>query len=280
MFPKIPEVDILYFVYVILLGLILGSFVGLAVVRIPEGESLVRPRSHCRKCGHTLSWFENIPIFSYLALRGKCRQCEAQISPRYLIIELVTTLLTVFAFWKIQPWQRFVLFQFLLIFPLILLMFLDWFKLILPDAITLPGIAFGFLAHFLDGKFFQFPSLAPSTFSLLLDSLLGALAGSLTLFLLALAYQKLRKREGLGGGDVKLAAMLGAFFGWKAVFFIFFLASVAGTLFGVLMIVLKRFSKETPLPFGSFLSAAALLYLFYGELLLSAYLGLFKINYN
>lgn len=254
--------------------MILGSFLGLAVVRIPAGESLFSPRSHCRSCRHILAWYENIPILSYLFLWGKCRACGSRISPRYIIIEVLTTLVTVFSFYLLEPWPRFLLYEILFIAPMLLLLFLDWEAMILPDFITIPGIAAGFLVHWLDGQYFLPYQFGVTGQKLFMESLLGALAGSVTLFLLAFLYQKIRHRPGLGGGDVKMGAMIGAFFGWKDVFFIFFMASVLGTAFGILLILIKRASRDTPLPFGTFLAATALLYLFFGDFLLKTYLGL------
>lgn len=250
----------------------------MAVVRIPRHESLWSPRSHCRHCDHVLAWYENIPLFSYLILRGRCRQCKRPISFLYWFIELTMTLVTWLAFILLEPWTRFLLWEFAFILPMVLLMFLDGKDKILPDTITLPGIALGFLTHWIEGTYFPVAPPFGSTTELLLESLYGALAGGLTLFLVAAVYQALKGRMGMGGGDIRLGAMIGAFFGWKAVFFIFFLASVAGTLFGVMMILLKRYSRQTKIPFGSFLAAASLLYLFYGAPLLGAYLNLFKFT--
>jgi len=269
-------VEIWIYIYIILLGMILGSFLGLVTVRLPLGESLVRPRSHCRYCSHPLAWYENIPILSYLFLLGKCRKCQKRISPKYFIIELVTVGVTLLAYQNLQPWPRFLLYQFLFILPLLALMFLDWEALILPDFLTLPGIAAGFLVHWLDGQYFLPYQFGASTQSLLMESLVGSLAGALSLFFLALIYQKIRNKTGLGAGDIKLGAMIGAFFGWKAVFFIYFLSSFAGILFGIGLILMKRASRDTPIPFGSFLSATSIAFLFYGDVLLKIYLDLFN----
>lgn len=265
------RVEILLSIYVALFGLALGSFLGLAAERLPAGESVVRPRSRCRACDRQLAWYENVPVFSHLFLRGRCRSCGARIPPHHLLLEAATAALTVYAFHQIQPWPRFLLYLILFIAPVLLLIVIDFRHLLLPDAITLPGIAAGFLLHWLDGRYFSPVPLA-SHWILLWESLLGALAGALTLLLLALAYQRLRKREGLGGGDVKFAAMLGALFGWQAIFFIFLLASVLGIVFGVLLMLFRGQSKEAPLPFGSALGLVSLPFLFHGERLIRGYL--------
>lgn len=270
--------ETLLLIYATLLGMILGSFIGMAAVRIPAGHSIVRPRSRCVSCEHVLSWFENIPLFSYLVLRGRCRHCRVWISPKYFLIELITTLVTVVAYFKIEPWGRFVMWELGFILPILLLIFIDWEAMLLPDAITLPGIALGFALHLADPYWNLPKALLPSVGASLLESLIGALLGFVTLFLLALTYRKLRGREGLGGGDIKLAAMLGAFFGWQALFFIFFLSSLTGCVVVLVGIVLGKLRKDSPIPFGVFLGAAALLYLFYGPALLQAYLNLFRFN--
>jgi leader peptidase (prepilin peptidase)/N-methyltransferase len=271
-------VEILYSFYVVLAGLALGSFLGMAVARIPQGQSLIRPRSHCPQCGRPLPWYENIPLFSYVWLRGRCRGCRGKISLHYFLIELITAGLSLYAYWRIQPLGRFLLYEFTLILPLTLLFFLDWRHLILPDAVTVPGIVVAFIARLVDARYFLLMSDQAALWKLLQDSFLGALCGFLTLFILAVLYRKFRGKEGLGGGDAKLAAMLGAFFGWKAIFFIFFLGSAMGICFGLLGILSKRTSRDTPLPFGSFLSAAALVFFFHGAFLLHSYLGLFKFK--
>lgn len=271
--------EFLYASYVLVAGLVLGSFLGLAVVRVPEGQSIIRPPSHCLQCHRRLPWYENIPVLSYLWLRGRCRGCGGRIKPIYFLVELSTALLSLLAYWRIEPWERFLLFECTLILPLIFLFYVDLTALILPDGVTLPGILLGFSARLVDKKVFYPLSSHLSYWQPLLESLMGALAGFLTLLILALVYQKLRGREGLGIGDAKLAAMLGAFFGWQAIFFIFLLASLMGIFYGVVGILLKKFSGKTPLPFGSFLSAAALLYFFLGSRLLFTYLEFFrKIN--
>jgi len=263
-------VRVLLSIYVACFGLALGSFLGLAAERIPAGESLVRPRSHCRNCGRQLAWYENFPILSYLFLRGQCRSCGARISFHHLFLELATAVLAVLAFRDLQPWPRFLLYLVLFIAPVLLLTVIDFRHLILPDRITLPGIAAGFLLHWLDGRYFL--PVPQSSLKLLSESLLGALAGGLTLFLLAWIYLAIRKREGMGGGDVKFAAMLGAVFGWQAIFFIFLVASVFGLIFGIALILFRGQSKETPIPFGTALGVVSLLFLFRGEAMIHTYL--------
>jgi len=260
--------------YVVLFGLIVGSFIALATVRIPAGESVVAPRSHCRKCQRVLKWHENIPVLSYLLLGGRCRGCGNQISARYPIIEFATAGLTVITYLEVQPWPRFLIYLIAFVLPLWLLVLIDWEHLLLPDVITVPGILAGFLVHWLDARYLLPISFTHSYFAPLLDSLLGVLAGGGTLFLIGEIYLRLRGREGMGGGDVKMAAMLGAFVGWKAIFLIFFFASLLGIVLGILWIILGRAQRDTPLPFGSCLGLAGILYLYRGSWLLDHYLSL------
>jgi Type II secretory pathway, prepilin signal peptidase PulO and related peptidases len=261
----------LFYGYVILLGLALGSFVGLAIVRLAEGESVVAPRSRCRNCSHQLSWYENIPVFSFLFLKGRCRNCGHSISWFYPAVELISAAIVTLAFAKLQPWPRFLLYLIPFIVPVLILGFIDMRSLLLPDVLTLPGIGLGFIVHWVDVRYFVGGS-GVSMLAVLLDSALGVLAGGGSLFLLGWIYQRLRGREGMGGGDIKYAAMLGAFFGWKAVFFIFLLAGSLGVLIGILLILSGKNTRSSYLPFGSFLSAAALLFLLWGTPLLTYYL--------
>lgn len=267
------RMSILIAAYILLFGLLLGSFAALATVRIPKGESVLAPRSHCVTCLRTLPWYENIPVISYVLLRGRCRGCGGKISARYVIIEILTAGLALLSFYNLQPWPRFLMYLLALIVPLIILMWIDAEHLLLPDVLTLPGIALGFVVHWADGRFFLPFAFGASHLNLLLDSAAGALAGGGTLFLVGEIYRRLRKKEGMGGGDVKLAAMLGAFFGWKAIFFIFFLASIVGIILGTAWILFRGRNKDEAVPFGTCLGAAALLQLFWGQWLLDRYLG-------
>lgn len=264
--------EILLNIYVVLFGLILGSFIALAAIRLPLQESVVSPRSHCRYCDHVLRWYENIPILSYWVLGGKCRKCRVGLSLYYPAVEIMTAGLTYLAYLNLQPWPRFLLYLILWITPVLILSLSDAKTLILPDVLTLPGIVAGFAVHWVDGRYFHLGIFSRSTLQLLVESALGSAAGAATLFFLRWSYRKIRKKEGMGLGDVKFAAMIGACFGWKAVFFIFWLAAACGIGLALVLMLFRKVSKETPLPFGTCLGFASLLYLFYGETLLHAYL--------
>ena len=268
--------EILLSIYVFVFGMLLGSFLGLVAERLPAGESVVRPRSHCRSCSRQLAWYENIPILSYLFLRGQCRSCGAKIPIHHFLIEIATAVLALYAFHHLHPWPRFLLYLLLFLAPVLLLITMDFRYLVLPDVITLPAIPVAVLLHILDARYLA-PVKSNNLWAPLGESLLGVAVGAGTLLLLALVYHWLRKREGLGGGDVKFAAMLGAIFGWKAIFFIFLLSSLLGLLLGLFLIFFRGQSKELQLPFGSALGVVSIVFLFHGDRLVHFYIKLFNI---
>lgn len=251
-----------------LLGLCIGSFLNVCIVRIPRGTSIVSPGSHCPRCKTAVRWYDNLPVLSYCWLGGCCRCCRAAIGPRYMLVELLTAALAVLT-WQYFPtplaWGIwFVLF----IAPLIAMTFIDLEHQILPDVFTLPGIVCGLLAQI---------ALAPDGQRLahLAQGVLGVLVGGGMLWLVGYAYWKLRKQEGLGGGDVKLAAMFGAFLGWKAVIVILLGSSLLGSIVGIVAILVLRKGLTYAIPYGPFLATAAIGYLFWGTPLVEWYLGLF-----
>ncbi|MDE3155639.1 MAG: prepilin peptidase, partial [Acidobacteriota bacterium] len=201
-------------------GLAIGSFLNVCIHRLPTGGSVVHPPSHCPNCQHQLAWFENVPVLSYVVLRGRCRQCRTRISPMYPLIELVTAIVFVATWLQIGPgWllgSRLVLAS-----ALIALFMIDLQHHLLPNVITLPGIVLGFL--------FSFKASSPGW----LASLIGIVAGGGVLLLIAKAYELLRKEEGLGMGDVKMLAMIGAFLGWPLMLVTLVLSSVAGSVVGI-----------------------------------------------
>ena len=245
-----------------LLGAIVGSFLNVCIYRIPAGESIVRPRSRCGSCGSSIKWYQNVPIFSFLALRGRCAACGARISWRYPLVEALTGGLFALLVFRFGP-QPFVPVLMLLVAILVAITFIDLDHQIIPDVISLPGIAIGFLGSFL------LPWVSWS------DSLLGLLLGGGSLYLVAAGYSLFTGKEGMGGGDIKLLAMIGAFLGWKAVLPIVFFSSVFGTLVGVPVMLVKRADGKLAIPFGPFLSAGAIVYLLWGPLIVRWYLGLF-----
>ena len=252
----------LVYLYVFLLGAIVGSFLNVCIYRIPAGESVVSPGSRCPGCQKAIRWYQNIPVLSYLLLRGRCASCGIRISPRYPLVEALTgvLLLLVFHAFGLQ-WATLVYWVF--VAALVTITFIDLDHQIIPDVISLPGIPVGFLASF------AVPWLSWS------DSLIGILAGGGSLYLVAVGYELLTKKEGMGGGDIKLLAMMGAFLGWQAVLPIIFLSSFIGSLIGVPLMLIKGADTRLAIPFGPFLALAAVIYLLWGRQMIAWYLSLF-----
>ena len=244
------------------LGAVIGSFLNVCIYRIPEGKSIVSPPSSCPNCGHRIRWFENIPIFSYLLLLGRCSSCKMKISPRYPSIEALTGILFALALFYFG-FSAATLIYWIFVAALVVITFIDLDHQIIPDVISLPGIPIGFICSFF------IPWLIWS------DSLLGILFGGGILFSVAWVYEILAKREGMGGGDIKLLAMLGAFLGWKAILPVIFIASLGGTVVGIPVMILQKKNSRLAIPFGPFLSGAALVYLFWGKQIVYWYLHLF-----
>ena len=247
----------------IIIGAMVGSFLNVCICRLPKGESIITPRSHCPQCQTLIRFYDNIPLLSYLFLRGKCRSCRAPISIQYPIVEGVTALASLVLFLKFGlSWEYLVYFLFLS--ALIVITIIDLYHQIIPDGISLPGVGIGLLASLV---------LPHLTF---LNSLTGVLLGGGSLFLVATLYQWLFKREGMGGGDVKLLAMVGAFLGWKAVILTILFSSFIGSITGIIFIAVKGKDFKTAIPFGPFLSLGAVLSLFCGEEIVRWYLSIHR----
>lgn len=247
---------------ILFLGAIIGSFLNVCIYRIPAEISIVSPPSRCPNCGASIRWYQNIPIFSYLMLRGKCGSCRVGISWRYPIVEALTGALFVLVFNSFQFSAATVVYW-LFVAALIVITFIDLDHQIIPDVISLPGIVVGFLCSFV------IPWLSWS------DSLLGILLGGGSLYLVAFLYEFLTKKEGMGGGDIKLLAMLGAFLGWKAILPIIFISSLIGSLVGIPLMLVKKADSKLAIPFGPFLALGALIYLFWGPQLIAWYLSFY-----
>ena len=255
------------FAIALIFGLLVGSFLNVVIHRVPLEESIVKPRSHCPQCNKTIAWYDNIPLVSFILLRGRCRHCRKKISPRYFLVEILTGLTALYTYFYFRdPVLSLAYFCFLLA-PLIAVIFIDLQHRIIPNVISLPGILIGVAVHYLAA-----PPLMEK--EALIDSLIGILVGGGFLFAVAWGYEKIKKREGLGGGDVKLAAMLGAFFGWQGVLMILLIASVLGSVIGLAVVALKK-DWQYAIPFGPFLALAAFFQLFWGRTILAWYLGLF-----
>jgi leader peptidase (prepilin peptidase)/N-methyltransferase len=274
---------------VFIFGLLFGSFLNVVIYRLPLGESIVFPGSHCPACGAEITWYDNIPVISYvLLLRGRCRNCRARISPIYPAVELLSAALylSVFIVHRTQiyagswlPFAADVVFVSLIV-PLV---FIDLRHKLLPNAITYPGFVLllmlraivpdpWILAHTpklfgLDGA----PVWALSMFA----SVLGAAAGAGSLWLVREGYYRLRHVEGMGLGDVKMMLMVGAFLGWQLTLLTIFLGSLLGSLVGVLLIV-RGGSMKMQIPFGVFLGPAAIISLLVGQQFIGWYVGMYR----
>jgi leader peptidase (prepilin peptidase)/N-methyltransferase len=243
----------------IIFGAMVGSFLNVCIYRLPKEESIVWPGSHCPHCKSPIKFYDNIPLLSYLLLKGKCRYCNASISIQYPIVEAITALSSFFLFMSFGVSLTF-LYYFSFVAALIVITVIDLYHQIIPDVISLPGIGVGLLASLIIPQITFF------------NSLIGILLGGGSLFLVATVYQWLFKREGMGGGDVKLLAMIGAFLGWKAVILTILLGSLIGSVVGIIIMILKGKDFKYAIPFGPFLSLGAVIALFWGESLIRWYL--------
>jgi len=227
-------------------GAIFGSFANVLIVRLPKGESLMTP-SHCRGCNKQVGWANNIPIFSYLILRGRCRQCGERFSPRYLLVEILMATLFMWSYYRLgMTWLTF---EFLIfVFGGVTASFIDIDHFILPDVFTLGGLALALIGAVVDPE------------RTLLPALIGMLIGGGFLYLVGYAYFKLRGIDGMGGGDIKLMAWIGALMGWPAIPFVLAVACLAGAFFGIARFAIRRTSFREPMQFGPFIVFAALAY--------------------
>ncbi len=244
-----------------LVGLAIGSFLNVCILRIPRGVSIVTPPSRCGSCHRELRWYHNIPVVSWLALRGRCAFCGVRISPRYPAIELLTAV--VFALHApVFGWEALLPVRLAFAAALIVLAFIDLDHRILPNSMTLPGIVIGLACSLF---------LPPGW----LASLIGIAIGGGVLWVIGEAYFRLRGVEGMGMGDVKMLAMIGAFLGGRGVLVTLILASVAGALVGVALMRRQKEGLAYALPFGTFLSAGALAASLVGDRLIAWYLGFY-----
>jgi len=261
--------------FAFIFGAVVGSFLNVCIYRLPRHASVAFPPSHCPTCDYRIRWYDNIPIASYAALRGRCRSCGTHISFQYPVVELINAVLTLLLFLRfgqaIFYARGFVEllqagFPFLVLFvfcsALVTITFIDLEHQIIPDVISLPGIVIGFVVSLL------IPQLG------WLNSLIGIIVGGGSLWLVAYGYELIAKKEGMGGGDIKLLAMMGAFLGWKAIPFIIFAASLIGSIVGVTVMVVRKKDSQYPIPFGPFLAGAAIVYIFFGRAIILWYLNL------
>lgn len=248
-------------IVVFIFGCMVGSFLNVCIHRLPRQESIIFPPSHCPACDAPIRPYDNLPIASYLFLRGRCRSCSAHISPRYPLVEAMTGAVAVAVLAHEGLSVHFAV-GFVFLAALIVITFVDFDHQIIPDVISLPAIPLGLLAAVLPGP----PSWQ--------QSLIGIALGGGSLWAVAEGYYRATGREGMGGGDIKLMAMIGAFLGWKAVPVTLMLGSFAGSLVGLSLILVHGRDSRVPIPFGPFLAAGAAASYFFGDELIRWYVDL------
>ncbi len=254
----------LWFGYIVffILGSLLGSFGNVIIYRLPKGLSVVKPRSHCQGCNKMVAWYDNIPIISWLVLKGHCRYCQAKFSFRYLMVELITAVLFALTF-HFVGWNWLLVDYLIFVFGLVVCSFIDLDHMILPDVFTLSGIVIGLLGALLNPERYFWEAFA------------GVMMGGGFLWMTAYIYFLMTKKEGMGGGDIKLIAWIGAVLGWRAIPFVIFTSAVVGTVVGLSMARGKKEGLKTMIPYGPFLAIGAIIYLLGGQTLGQWYLSLF-----
>lgn len=267
-------------------GACVGSFLNVCIYRIPHDQSVVRPRSHCPHCKYTIPWYLNVPVLSWFMLRGKCARCKAPIAFRYALVELLTALLFLVVMIKVVtpyilkfqplvvPHVALIPVYWLFVGGLILGTFVDFDHFILPDSVTIGGMVVGpilsALVPAMHGRVIWWQGL--------LDSGIGLLAGFGLLYAVAWLGERAFKKEAMGFGDVKLMGAIGAFLGWQSVLFTLFAASLLGTVVSLVLIVSRNANLQSRLPFGPYLSAGALIWLFWGRAVVEAYTRLMHMG--
>lgn len=276
-------------IVVFIFGLLIGSFLNVVVYRLPRGESVVFPGSHCPSCNTEIKWYDNIPLISYtMLLRGRCRNCRARISPIYPAVELLVgcLYLALFVIHRDQvavgSWLPLIA-DIVFVSLIVPLVFIDLRHKLLPNAITYPGLVLLVVLRALAPdpwivSHTPSPGLegAPLWVVSLIGSALGALVGGGSLWLVREAYYRLRHVEGMGLGDVKMMIMVGAFLGWQLTLLTIFIGSVLGSIVGLLLISFRGGSMKMQIPFGVFLGPAAIIALFVGQQFITWYIGMYR----
>ena len=253
------KMELTVFIFFFMFGSIIGSFLNVVILRLPDEEqSIVFPGSHCPKCGTDLHWYDNIPILSYLFLAGKCRSCKTKISAQYPLVEFCMALLSMALYNQFDISLEF-LFYFVFAAALLVIIFIDIQHQIIPDVISLPGIIIGFICSFF------------TSFVTWQQSGLGILIGGGILYAIAFGYFLFTKRDGMGGGDIKLLAMIGAFLGYQSLLYVVFASSLTGSIIGIAAMIKQGKGGQTRIPFGPFLALSALSYLFFQDTIMQVW---------
>jgi leader peptidase (prepilin peptidase) / N-methyltransferase len=249
-------------VYALIFGLCVGSFLNVVIARLPAGRSVISPGSACPRCGSAIAWYDNLPVLSYVLLRARCRACQNPISWRYPAVELICGMLFALAYLHFGPTSRLAA-ALVLLGALIAITGIDFDHQIIPDMLSIPGIAVGVLWSFAPGGIGW------------RDSALGVLVGGGVFIAIILASSLVLGQPGMGVGDVKLGAMLGAFLGWKLALLSILLSVLVGGPLAATLLATGRKARKDPLPFGPFLALGGMVSLFWGETLLAWYFGQF-----
>lgn len=251
-------------IFVFIFGSLVGSFLNVCIYRLPKNKSIVFPSSYCPRCNKSIYWFDNIPIISFIFLKGRCRFCKEPISPRYITVEFLTALLFLGFFIIFGPGVKFVIYS---IFGAVSIVasFIDLEYQIIPDEISIGGLFLGIILSA------AFPVIhgAHSIKNSLISSLVGAFVGGGSIFLTGIIGKFIFKKDAMGGGDVKFMAMFGAILGWQKVLLTFFIAPFFGSVIGIIVLIKN---KEHLIPYGPFLSLAALVSLVYGDKILRMFI--------
>lgn len=245
-------------------GTIIGSFLNVCIHRIPQDKSIITPSSHCPSCKKPIRFYDNIPLVSFIILRGRCRECQSPISFRYPLVEFLIGLFSVILLLRYGISLNYLIY-FAFFSSLTLVSFVDLSHRIIPDVISMPGILIGLVISLF------YPQMSFT------NALIGVALGGGSLYVVASVYQIVTKREGMGFGDVKLLAMIGAFIGWKGVLFTILCSSFIGSVVGVvLMLISSEADSKYAVPFGPFLSLGAIIYVMWGEALITWYLSFLR----
>lgn len=264
--------EILYYLFFFIIGIVLGSFYNVVGIRVSLEQSIVKPGSHCPNCKHELSWYENIPLISYLALRGRCKSCKEQISPIYFSFELITGLLFMFGYYYFGLNKELIVaLTFISLFVIITVSDLKY--MLIEDIVLLIFL----VIILVERLFIPMPLKFMTVNSPYFETLLGGIVGFSLLFLIAYIGEKILKKEVMGGGDIKLYGIIGLVLGIKLTLLSLFIAAFLGSFIGVLLIRFKIIKKDTPIPFGPFIALGSLITYFYGVELLNWYTGLFSL---
>ena len=262
-------------------GAVVGSFLNVCVYRMPREESIISPPSHCPHCDQRIRWSDNIPLASYLVLRGKCRHCGAPIAPRYFVVELLTATLFLLMWLKLTQWDSTPVhgiyflkapIYWLVIAGLIAATFIDFEHYIIPNEITYGGIFLGLVISALYPPLMEADSMKISLFR----SFLGAAVGGITLLVVAMAGEKIFKKEAMGMGDVKFLAAIGAFMGWQATLFTIFVSSLIGGVIGLILVLASKKGWGSRIPYGPYIAFAVLIWMFCGREIMHWYLAFLR----